>query len=76
LDLFDDDDEKEEVKELLMWWNRQAGVFPTCSVLIIVLLQANIPELHGIAAPGHEEQCLVEDQREASIVEDRIIQHL
>jgi hypothetical protein len=29
-------------------------------------IQANIPKLHGIAAPCHEEQCIVEDQGEAS----------
>jgi hypothetical protein len=37
-------------------------------VLIALLIQANLPELHGIAAPGHEEQYIVEDQGEASAV--------
>jgi len=67
LDLLEDDDEKEEVKELLTWWNRQADASPhKCSVLNPPI-KANLPELHGIAAPCDEEQCIGEDQGEASV---------
>jgi hypothetical protein len=67
LDLLEDDDEKEEVKELLTWWNRQADVCShKCSVLIPPI-QTNLPKLHGITAPCDEEQCIGEDQGEASV---------
>ncbi len=44
--------------------------FSKCPTLIRLLIQASLPELHGIAAPRHEEQCTVEDQGEASAVAD------
>jgi hypothetical protein len=82
LELLEDEDEKDEVKDLLTWWNRCADFFFFSFFFWRMLcdhssrMQANIPQLHGIAAPCDEGQRVVEDQGEASAAAGQIGQFI